>query len=81
MLGFDGGVFAFGDAGFVGSIPQVLPGIPLNAAVNGMVAFGDGYLMVASDGGIFNFSSLPFFGSLGSNPPDTDIVAVYASLS
>ena len=30
-----------------------------------MVAFGNGYLMVASDGGIFNFSDKPFLGSLG----------------
>ena len=81
MVGNDGGVFAFGKAGFVGSIPEVLPGVTLNAPVNGMIAFGDGYLMVASDGGIFNFSSLPFFGSLGANPPDTDIVAVSASIA
>jgi hypothetical protein len=28
----------------------------LNKPITGMVAFGNGYLMVAEDGGIFNFS-------------------------
>ena len=44
-------------------------GTRLNQPVIGMVAFGVGYLMVASDGGIFNFSDKPFLGSLGANPP------------
>jgi hypothetical protein len=43
-----------------------------------MVAFGDGYLMVASDGGIFNFSDRPFAGSLGGAPPADPVVAVAA---
>ena len=41
-----------------------------------MVAYGDGYLMVASDGGIFDLSSKPFAGSLGANPPVIPIVGV-----
>jgi hypothetical protein len=48
----------------------------LNAPVTGMVPFGNGYLMVATDGGAFDFSDQPFSGSLvgsGSNQP---IVAV-----
>jgi hypothetical protein len=53
-------------------------GKPLNHPVVGMVRFGSGYLMVASDGGIFNFSDKPFLGSLGSNPPPNAIVAVAA---
>ena len=53
-------------------------GTRLNQPVIGMVAFGAGYLMVASDGGIFNFSDKPFFGSLGANPPPAPIVSVAA---
>ncbi len=76
LVAADGGVFAF-DAPFVGSIPGVLaPGQALNAAVVGMVAYGNGYLMVGEDGGVFNFSDLPFAGSLGSNPPDAPVVAI-----
>jgi hypothetical protein len=48
----------------------------LNKPVIGMVAYGDGYLMVATDGGIFDFSSTPFLGSLGANPPLNPIVGV-----
>ena len=42
----------------------------------GMIAYGDGYLMVGSDVGIFNFSTRPFRGSLGDNPPADPIIAV-----
>jgi PKD repeat protein len=79
MVACDGGVFAFGDAYFVGSIPGVLaPGQSLNAPVNGMVPYANGYLMVASDGGVFNFSDQDFLGSLGSNPPNSPILAISA---
>jgi hypothetical protein len=47
----------------------------LNRPVVGMVAYGNGYLMVASDGGIFDFSDFPFAGSLGANPPAAPIVS------
>ena len=48
----------------------------LNKAVNGLVRFGSGYLMVASDGGVFDFSDKPFYGSLGSNPPAAPIIGI-----
>ena len=41
-----------------------------------MVAYGDGYLMVASDGGIFDFSSQAFLGSLGGRSLTAPIVGV-----
>jgi hypothetical protein len=68
----DGGVFAFGDAGFDGSIPGLGlhpagSGLPnsLNAPIVGMVpsADGGGYFMVASDGGVFAFGDARFAGS------------------
>ena len=41
-----------------------------------MVPYGNGYLVVATDGGVFTFSNLKFEGSLGANPPNTDIVSI-----
>jgi len=37
-----------------------------------------GYLLVATDGGVFAtpMSDCAFNGSLGSSPPDTDIIAL-----
>jgi hypothetical protein len=49
---------------------------PLNAPVVGMVANGNGYLMVGGDGGIFNFSDADFAGSLGGQSIPAPIVAV-----
>jgi hypothetical protein len=68
----DGGIFAFGDAGFFGSIPGL--GLApagsglahsLAAPIVGMVpsAVGGGYFMVASDGGVFAFGDARFAGS------------------
>jgi hypothetical protein len=63
MIGSDGGVFAFGDAGFVGS----LPGINVHVTnVVGVVATptGKGYWMVGNDGGVFAFGDANFVGSI-----------------
>jgi hypothetical protein len=74
LVASDGGIFAFGDAPFRGS----MGGQRLNRPIKGMVRYGDGYLMVASDGGIFSFSDRAFAGSLGGNPPGRPIVSVAA---
>jgi hypothetical protein len=68
----DGGVFAYGDTQFYGSIPGLglhpagssLPN-SLNAPIVGMVPSIDdnGYFMVASDGGVFAFGDAHFAGS------------------
>jgi hypothetical protein len=50
----------------------------LNKPIIGMVRYGNGYLMVASDGGVFSFSDQPFLGSLGDNPPSIPITNVAA---
>ncbi len=59
-VGSDGGVFAFGDAGFLGS----MGGRRLAAPVVGIArtADGRGYWLVASDGGVFAFGDAPFAG-------------------
>jgi len=56
----DGGVFAFGSAGFQGSTG----GLPLAAPVVGMAAAPSraGYWLAAEDGGVFAFNA-PFYGS------------------
>ncbi len=83
ILGGDGGVFTFGDAEFRGSIPQVLPGVMLDAEIVGLVAAPDGgYWLVGADGGVFSFDA-PFVGSLpatlGDTPLDGEIVGMIAS--
>jgi len=50
----------------------------LNKPINGLVAYGNGYLMVASDGGVFAFSNKAFFGSLGSVHLPAPIIGVAA---
>ena len=74
LVASDGGIFAFGDARFRGS----MGGTKLNRPVIGMVRYGNGYLMVSSDGGIFAFSNLPFLGSLGATATPAPIVGVAA---
>ncbi len=71
-MGSDGGVFAFGNAGFYGSVPGL--GLApagtegsrhLSAPVVGVVPSIDdkGYFMVGSDGGVFAFGDAQFEGS------------------
>ncbi len=62
----DGGVFAFGSAGFYGS----MGGKPLDQPIVGMTAAptGQGYWEVAADGGIFSFGSALFHGSMAGEP-------------
>ena len=63
LVASDGGIFAFGDAAFLGSTGD----IRLNRPIVGMAATptGNGYWLVASDGGIFAFGDAGFFGRLG----------------
>ncbi len=63
LVGSDGGIFGFGDAGFYGSMSSKT----LNSNIVGMAptADGKGYWLVGSDGGIFAFGDARYFGSLG----------------
>jgi len=63
MIGSDGGVFAFGNAGYLGSLPGL--GVHVNNIV-GVVPTHDnsGYWMIGSDGGVFAFGDANFVGSL-----------------
>jgi hypothetical protein len=73
----DGGVFAWGDAPFLGSLGRV----HLNASVVGMAATPDsrGYWLVASDGGVFAFGDAAFNGSLGSVHLNAPVVGMAAT--
>ncbi len=77
MVGADGGVFAFGDASYHGS----MGGLTLNAPVVGLIptAGGGGYLLVARDGGIFAFGAATFSGSMGNVPLNQPIVGAVRS--
>jgi hypothetical protein len=73
MVASDGGIFAFGDAAFSGS----MGGKKLNAPVQSLVPDGDGhgYWLVASDGGIFAFDA-PFRGSMGGTRLNKPVVGM-----
>jgi hypothetical protein len=73
----DGGIFAFGDAKFLGS----MGGSRLNKPVVGMAATpdGSGYWEVASDGGIFTFGTAQFYGSTGDIRLNRPIVGMAAT--
>jgi hypothetical protein len=73
----DGGLFAFGDAAFYGS----MGGHPLNRPVVGMAATpnGKGYWEVASDGGLFAFGDAGFYGSTGSLRLNQPVVGMAAT--
>jgi Cu/Zn superoxide dismutase len=64
LVATDGGIFAYGDASFLGSTGN----IKLARPAVGMAATpsGDGYWVVASDGGVFNYGDAPFAGSTGA---------------
>ena len=70
----DGGVFAFGNAGFFGSMGGHL----LNAGVvdMGVTDDGLGYWLVSSDGGVFSFGDAPFAGSMGGRPLAQPVVGM-----
>ena len=70
----DGGVFAYGDAHFLGS----MGGQDLNAPIVGIAAMpdGQGYWLVASDGGVFAYGDAHFLGSMGGQHLDQPIVGI-----
>jgi hypothetical protein len=74
LVGLDGGVFAYGDANFYGS----LGGRPLNAPVAGIARTSDGhgYWLVSLDGGIFAFGDAQFAGSMGGTPLNALMIGV-----
>jgi len=79
LIGADGGVFTFGDAGFFGSLGNQATAQPIAAATT--TPSGKGYWLIGADGGVFNFGDLGFFGSLGNQATAAPIVAATATPS
>jgi hypothetical protein len=77
LFASDGGVFAFGDAPFLGSMGAVKLNKPVVGGASNPVA--SGYWMVATDGGIFTFGA-PFFGSTGAMTLNQPIVGMAPTL-
>jgi len=79
LVASDGGIFAFGDASFLGSTGA----FQLNKPIVGMAATptGRGYWLVASDGGIFAFGDAAFAGSTGGVRLNKPIVGMAATSS
>ena len=74
----DGGIFAFGDAPFLGS----MGGTHLNKPIVGTAATHNrGYWLVATDGGIFSFGDAGFFGSTGGTHLNKPILGMAPTLS
>jgi hypothetical protein len=73
----DGGIFTFGNAGFLGSEG----GHHLNRPIVGMATTpdGNGYWLVAADGGIFTFGDAAFLGSEGGKSLNAPIVGMAAT--
>jgi hypothetical protein len=70
----DGGIFSYGDAGFLGSTGN----LKLNQPIVGMAPTptGRGYWFVAADGGIFSFGDGFFYGSTGNLKLNRPIVGM-----
>jgi hypothetical protein len=61
MTSADGGVYAYGDAGFYGTAHTYDPNFPIIGIER--AADDTGYWQVAIDGGVFSFGSAQFHGS------------------
>ena len=79
LVASDGGVFAFGDAGFFGSTGA----LRLNRPVVGVASTpgGQGYWLVAGDGGVFAFGDARFLGSTGALRLNQPVVGMAATPS
>ncbi|NOX29424.1 MAG: hypothetical protein GXP35_05155, partial [Actinobacteria bacterium] len=76
--GADGGVFAFGDAEFVGS----LGGLVLNQPIVGAdtTKSGAGLWLFAADGGVFAFGDAKFYGSAAGKTDGGTVIGGSRSL-
>jgi len=74
----DGGVFSFGAAPFLGSLPGI--GIHVSNIVGiATTPDGKGYWLVGSDGGVYAFGDATYMGSMGGKPLNKPVVAMAAT--
>ena len=78
LVASDGGIFAFGDAGFYGSAGGCAAQRSRSWAWP-PTPDGGGYWLVASDGGIFAFGDAGFYGSPGGMPLNQPVVGMAAT--
>jgi hypothetical protein len=64
VLGSDGGIFSFGDAPFLGSVPGLKLPVKVTALRLSTTKTGLGYYILGADGGIFSFGDAAFYGSV-----------------
>jgi hypothetical protein len=64
VLGSDGGIFTFGGAPFVGSVPGLGLGSRVTALRLAATRSGSGYHILGADGGVFTFGDAAFHGSV-----------------
>jgi len=78
LVAKDGGVFAFGDAAFYGS----MAGNALNAPVVSMAVTpdGGGYWEVGADGGTFSFGDAGYSGSMAGTTLNAPVVAIVSDV-
>ena len=76
LIGADGGVFAYGDANYYGSLPslKITPNQPIVGAA--LTADGKGYYLVGKDGGVYTFGDAKFYGSTGNMTLNAPIVGM-----
>ena len=74
LVAADGGVFALGDAAFLGSTGALV----LNSPMVGMASTpsGNGYWLVAADGGVFAFGDARFLGSTAAMTLNQPMVGI-----
>jgi hypothetical protein len=74
LVGRDGGVFTFGNARFVGSLPG--EGIADTVTSVAATADGGGYLLSGAGGRVYSFGDAPFFGDPASAVPGWNSLAL-----
>jgi len=71
----DGGVFAYGTAGFYGSLPGLGISVRDIVGITG-TPDGKGYWLVGADGGVFSFGDASFYGSMSGHPLNQPVVGI-----
>src|SRR3984893_16411296 len=74
LVGTDGGVFAYGDAPFEGSLGSVRLDAPIGAITR--TTDGKGDWLVVLDGGVFAFGDAKFSGSMGGTRLSRPVVGM-----
>lgn len=78
LVGRNGAIYAFGDAGFYGSLPGLpaseQPGVPVVGMAS--TADGKGYWLVTTGGDIYSFGDAAFHGSTGNITLNKPIVGM-----